>query len=139
MRLAVFVNEFPIPSQTFVMNQVVGLLDLGFEVQIISLRKPTSQVKHENIEKYNLMNKVVFLENIDYKNKLSLLKEVIGNVGILISSGKVKHLLSVICDKHLSVKQKIVLINFLSKERFPTITIQTLYVILVTLVILLVK
>ncbi|WP_318451161.1 glycosyltransferase [Photobacterium leiognathi] len=117
MRLAVFVNEFPVSSQTFVMNQVVGLLDLGIEVQIISLRKPTSQANHENIKKYNLMDKVIFLDDSNYKNKLSFLKKVVKNICTLICNGRIKDLISVVCDKHLSVKQKIILINFLSKRK----------------------
>jgi colanic acid/amylovoran biosynthesis glycosyltransferase len=37
MKLAFFVSQFPIRSQTFVLNQITGLIDAGIDVSIISL------------------------------------------------------------------------------------------------------
>ena len=42
MKLALFVDQFPITSQTFVTNQVTGLLDAGIDLTIISVNKQYS-------------------------------------------------------------------------------------------------
>jgi len=43
MKLAIFVDQFPARSQTFVTNQVVGLLALGIEVTVVSLSTKTAE------------------------------------------------------------------------------------------------
>ena len=40
MRIAFIVWHFPVLSETFILNQVTGLLDLGHEVDIFAFRPP---------------------------------------------------------------------------------------------------
>ncbi|NJK63465.1 MAG: colanic acid biosynthesis glycosyltransferase WcaL [Synechococcaceae cyanobacterium SM2_3_1] len=40
MRIAFFVGVFPVLSETFVLDQIVGLLDKGHEVDIFATGKP---------------------------------------------------------------------------------------------------
>ncbi|MDX2369994.1 MAG: glycosyltransferase [Colwellia sp.] len=39
MKVAIVVDQFPVRSQTFVLNQITGLIDLGIDVDIIALHK----------------------------------------------------------------------------------------------------
>jgi colanic acid/amylovoran biosynthesis glycosyltransferase len=72
MRIAFIVEGFPILSQTFVLNQVTGLIDLGHEVDIYAeLQSDTPQI-HPDVEKYNLINRTYYHPSLP-KNKLKRL------------------------------------------------------------------
>lgn len=69
MRIAFVVGTFPNLSETFVLNQITGLLDRGHEVEIIAhvcTVNPEEKV-HPDVEKYQLMKRVRYI-NIP-KNK----------------------------------------------------------------------
>lgn len=54
MKIAFLVSEFPSVSQTFVLNQIVGLMDLGHDVQIFPEKSGGAGKVHRNHEKYNV-------------------------------------------------------------------------------------
>lgn len=54
MRIAFIVDVFPELSQTFILRQVTGLLDLGHEVDIYSNGEPGPGPVHESVERYDL-------------------------------------------------------------------------------------
>ena len=47
-----FLNRFPLPSETFVIDQICGLLDRGIEIEIISLIKGDYKNLHEKVIEY---------------------------------------------------------------------------------------
>jgi len=58
MKLAIFVDQFPSLSQSFVTNQVVGLLNLGIEVTVIAVTDvgaTPAVLKHFNTEKLRVV------------------------------------------------------------------------------------
>ena len=67
MRIAFLVSEFPTPSQTFVLNQIVGLLDLGHDVQIFASKSGRSATIHDNYKKYDLSKKTHYYRNPESK------------------------------------------------------------------------
>jgi len=58
LRVAVFVHEFPALSETFVLNQITGLLDLGCDVRIFASGRRDESIEHTDIERYGLMRRV---------------------------------------------------------------------------------
>lgn len=54
MRILFFVEHFPCISETFVLNQVTGLIDRGHDVEVYPLGKPVAPVVHPDFEKYLL-------------------------------------------------------------------------------------
>lgn len=61
LHVAFFVHEFPTLSETFVLNQVTGLLDLGCDVHIFAMRRPPDQaVTHPDVERYRLTSRVTY-------------------------------------------------------------------------------
>ena len=60
MKILFVVGQFPCLSETFVLNQVTGLLDLGHDVRVVSLGKFESKVLHEGYVKYNLQERVLW-------------------------------------------------------------------------------
>ena len=57
LRILFIVEHFPALSETFVLNQVTGLLDLGHHVEIYPIGKPVGAVVHQDFEKYRLQER----------------------------------------------------------------------------------
>ena len=74
MKVIFFLGQFPVPSETFVTNQIIGLISLGLDVKILALRRSKMKTSHAAVDEYNLLNKTRYLlaEQGD-ENKLSLL------------------------------------------------------------------
>lgn len=60
LRIAVFVNEFPALSETFVLNQVTGLIDLGHDVTIFANKPRDEAAEHADIGAYGLRDRLVY-------------------------------------------------------------------------------
>lgn len=58
MNILFIVQHFPCLSETFILNQITGLIDAGHQVRIYALGKPDSSVIHEDVNTYGLMKSV---------------------------------------------------------------------------------
>ena len=63
MKIAFIVDVFPILSETFVINQVTGLIDRGHEVHIYA-RDTDNNKPHPDVEKYKLVERTRYLPEI---------------------------------------------------------------------------
>ncbi len=61
MRIAFLVHEFPTLSQTFVINQMVGLLQRGHEVDIYCDKKGNTSHVQPLVKKHNLLDRAYYL------------------------------------------------------------------------------
>lgn len=61
MKIAFLVPSFPTVSETFILNQIVGLIDKGHDVNIITFKKNRFEKVHDLINEYDLMGKTIFL------------------------------------------------------------------------------
>jgi colanic acid/amylovoran biosynthesis glycosyltransferase len=64
MRIAFFLHHFPSVSETFVLRQITGLLDLGHDLEIFSERRPAEgiELNPPEIAKYDLAERVTYLD-----------------------------------------------------------------------------
>ncbi len=62
MRIAFIVDSFPILSETFILNQITGLIELGHDVEIFAGFRPRENKIHSETKEYNL------LEHTHYHN-----------------------------------------------------------------------
>lgn len=62
MKIAFIVGRFPKLSETFILNQITGLLDLGNDVEIFASSNPDEEEVHSDILEYKLMEKVHYFE-----------------------------------------------------------------------------
>lgn len=62
LRIAVFVHEFPALSETFVLNQITGLLDLGADVRLFAWAPRAEPMAHSDIGRYGLARRVSYLD-----------------------------------------------------------------------------
>jgi colanic acid/amylovoran biosynthesis glycosyltransferase len=72
MKIAFIVGAFPALSETFILNQITGLIDLGHEVDIYSTTGPNQGKIHPDVTKYNLLDCTYYFENMP-DNKLKRL------------------------------------------------------------------
>jgi len=64
MKIAFIVDTFPKLSETFILNQITGLIDLGHEVEIFAGVQPSENKMHSEIKEYRL------LEHTHYHNEI---------------------------------------------------------------------
>lgn len=64
MRVAFIVGRFPVLSETFVINQAVGLIDRGHEVDIYAERLGDLDKVHPDVERYRLLDRTQYLTPI---------------------------------------------------------------------------
>ena len=64
MRIAFFLNSFPETSETFILNQITGLIDRGHSVDIYAFKHNKSAISHSKIHQYNLLEKTRFFDTI---------------------------------------------------------------------------
>jgi len=62
MKIAFIVNLFPALSETFILNQITGLIDRGHDVKIFAFRLGDNRKLHKEIEKYKLMDRLRIIE-----------------------------------------------------------------------------
>lgn len=61
MKVGFFLLKFPVASETFVLNQIVAFIEMGYEVEIIALRKGDLTHTHAAFKDYRLAEKTVWL------------------------------------------------------------------------------
>jgi colanic acid/amylovoran biosynthesis glycosyltransferase len=70
MKIVYLVDSFPKLSETFILNQITGLIDRGHEVKILALNNPQEKQVHEEINRYNILTKTHY---ICYRDSSTLL------------------------------------------------------------------
>jgi len=76
MKIAFIVGGFASLSETFILNQITGLLDLGYEVEIFSEFNPKEKKVHSDVEKYRLKDRVHYMLLIPYNKIKRILKAI---------------------------------------------------------------
>jgi len=61
MKFTYIVRTFPNLSETFILNQITGLIDRGYNIDIISLNKPKNDIHHEKVYEYDLFKKTQYI------------------------------------------------------------------------------
>jgi len=62
MKIAFIVSTFPCVSQTFILSQITGLLDLGHEVDVYASRREDGPV-HAEVQRYRLQERTRYLRD----------------------------------------------------------------------------
>lgn len=62
MRIAFIVGGFPLISETFILNQITGLIDLGHHVEIFARRRSPDRAVHPEVERYGLLARTHWFE-----------------------------------------------------------------------------
>jgi len=79
MKIAFIVSAFPTLSETFILNQITGLIDRGHEVDIFAGYNPNEEKVHPAVEKYQLMEHVYY-----FNMPVDKIKRVLKGVCLLV-------------------------------------------------------
>lgn len=60
MRIAFVIEVFPALSETFILNQITRLLDLGHEVDVFASGRRNEPNVHSDVNKYNLLSRTYY-------------------------------------------------------------------------------
>ncbi len=61
-RIALFIGRFPVVSETFILRQVAGLLDLGHQVDVYSdTGGEAGGLEHPEVAKYGLLERTTYM------------------------------------------------------------------------------
>ncbi len=61
MKVLFFISSFPKLSETFILNQITGLIDRGVDVEILAWNRAVNAADHQAVAKYNLLSKTTFM------------------------------------------------------------------------------
>jgi colanic acid/amylovoran biosynthesis glycosyltransferase len=64
MKIAFIVDRFPAITETFILNQITGLIKRGHQVDIYAHYLDHTELLHSDIDKYNLLKKVRYTKEI---------------------------------------------------------------------------
>jgi colanic acid/amylovoran biosynthesis glycosyltransferase len=60
MKIAFIVGQFPALSETFVLNQITGLIDRGHDVEVFAGRPGRDAAMHQEVQRYGLRERVEY-------------------------------------------------------------------------------
>ena len=80
LTIAFVVDHFPALSETFILNQITGLLERGHAVDIFATMPRKDEAMHPDVERYGLLQRT---RNITYPQ--NLLERVVRATGLLIA------------------------------------------------------
>lgn len=63
IKVAFFVRTFPSVSETFILNQICGLIDLGVDIDIYASIHPQELKVHPQVKEYNLLKKTYYSDS----------------------------------------------------------------------------
>jgi len=76
MKIAFILDGFPTLSETFVLNQITGLLDMGYDVQIFAEFNSKEKKVHPEVKNHHLM-KCVHYFNVPHNKIKRILKAIV--------------------------------------------------------------
>ncbi len=74
MKIAFIVEKFPALTETFILNQAVGLIKRGHEVDIYARQTNDTSKLHPDVEKYNLLQHTYYTPSVPDNYILRILK-----------------------------------------------------------------
>jgi colanic acid/amylovoran biosynthesis glycosyltransferase len=82
MKIAFIVGNFPVLSETFILNQITGLISRGHEVDIYAIQTDLNLKSHPDVEKYHLLAHTYYQAKIPENYLWRLLK----SLGLIIKN-----------------------------------------------------
>jgi colanic acid/amylovoran biosynthesis glycosyltransferase len=77
MKIAFILQVFPAVSETFILNQITGLIDKGHDVRVFAYKRGSTDVMHPEVKKYRLFERTVFLPREGKNRWLRWMKQLL--------------------------------------------------------------
>ncbi|MBE0426193.1 MAG: glycosyltransferase [Nitrospirae bacterium] len=86
MKIAIFVSLFPRLSETFILNQITGLIDRGHEVDIYAYGPGNETEMHADINRYNLLTRTFYYGDFYQKIPANKTLRLVRGMNILLNN-----------------------------------------------------
>lgn len=86
MKIAFIVDTFPSLSQTFILNQITGLLDRGHKVDIYARHSDDHAVIHADVERYNLQEHTFYYRPVKQVIPANVFLRFFKAIGLIIAN-----------------------------------------------------
>jgi colanic acid/amylovoran biosynthesis glycosyltransferase len=93
MKVAFIVTGFPTLSETFILNQITGLLDRGHDVTIYAKIHRNEPVIHADVEKYHLLDRTFYYGNSYQAMPANKFLRLVKTMGLVITNFHTKPIL----------------------------------------------
>ncbi len=118
MKIAFIVNGFPTLSETFILNQITGLLDMAHDIEIFAGCNPNEKRIHPDVQKYHLTAQAHYF-NVP-RNKIKRIIKAMYLMIVNFHKSPIKILKSLNVFKYgkdaLSLRLLYILIRFLGRK-----------------------
>lgn len=104
MKITYIVGNFPKLSETFILNQITGLINKGHEVDVISFQRRKEDNIHEDVYQYNLLDKTQYIKKAASTNIGFVLNEKLV-ASLLFSDILHAHFASIATDLALTISK----------------------------------
>ena len=61
MRIAYIIGSFPLPLETFILRELIGLVEHGHEVDIFAVEAPYGGAEHPRVGEYGFLKRTTYL------------------------------------------------------------------------------
>jgi colanic acid/amylovoran biosynthesis glycosyltransferase len=121
MKIAFIVSVFPRLSETFILDQITGLLDMGHDVKIFAYNNPGETKVHQDVYDYRLKERVYYW-NIPQNKILRILTAIfLTLLNFFINPIKIINFLNVFKYGKEAFSSKILILHPFLKEKFDII------------------
>ncbi len=79
MRIAFIVTLFPRLSETFILEQITGLIDRGHEVDIFAVTSANEPIVNQDVIKYKLLDRTFYDVELPKSKLIRYLKAVVSH------------------------------------------------------------
>jgi colanic acid/amylovoran biosynthesis glycosyltransferase len=76
VKIAFVIGRFPALSETFILNQITGLLDRGHQIDIYA-EPPNDEIAHDEVDRYNLSKRITYSPRMPQSRFLRLVKALV--------------------------------------------------------------
>ena len=85
MKIAFIIYAFPVLSETFILNQITGLIDRGHDVTIFCQRPYPDPIHHSDVEKYDLISRTCYYRTPEKRLPENKIVRVVKAARLLLS------------------------------------------------------
>jgi colanic acid/amylovoran biosynthesis glycosyltransferase len=85
MKIAFILNAFPVLTETFILNQITGLIDRGYHVNIFCRRPYPDPIHHSDVDKYNLLRHTFYYGTDTERLPANKVFRIIKAIGVLLA------------------------------------------------------
>ena len=111
MKVAFFLTNFPTLSETFILNQISGLIDLGVDFDIYASVNPQESKVHPQVEEYKLLERAYYSDSLD-----PIFKRLTKGMNIVLKDSYKNPLAYTEAIKSRSLRDLFYVNNFLANE-----------------------